>query len=168
MGNDWYDREAHKRVLSISDDTVKLLGGSGNGASPRRLLVSTIGDELKMAHPGTSHVIGISLKDRAAILPAGHMADAAYWYDTKTGKFISSTFYLAALPAWVQLFDASRPSEKFAGADWNISEAPGRSKHLPSPEDPALYDAIFDSPFGNELLETFAEKAIAAEALGTL
>ena len=166
MGNDWYDREAHKRVLSISDDTVKLVGGTGNGASPRRLLVSTIGDQLKMVHPGASHVIGISLKDRAAILPAGHTADAAYWYDTKTGKFISSTYYLAALPPWVQAFDASRPSEKFAGAEWDISGAPGRSKHLPRTVGPALYEAIFDSPFGNELLESFAETAIGAERLG--
>lgn len=91
IGNDWYDREEHQQVLSISDDTVRLLGATGPGASPKRLLVSTLGDELKMAHPGSSHVIGISLKDRSAILPAGHIADGAYWYDAKSGNFVSSS-----------------------------------------------------------------------------
>lgn len=166
MGNDWYDRQAQKRVLSISDDTVKLIGGSGSGASPRRLLVSTIGDQLKIAHPGTSHVIGISLKDRSAILPAGHMADGAYWYDTKNGNFISSTYYFADLPLWVKSFDARHPSDKLAGAEWTIAGAPAKSIHLPTTAGPGLYNAIFDSPFGNELLETFAEAAIAGEKLG--
>jgi predicted AlkP superfamily pyrophosphatase or phosphodiesterase len=166
MGNDWYDRESHKRVTSISDETEKVLGGSGSGASPRRLLVSTIGDELKMVHPESTHVIGISLKDRSAILPGGHMANAAYWYDTKTGNFVSSTYYFPELPAWVKAFDASRPSDKFAGSGWLISEAPSRSKRLPAAPGPELYSAIFGSPYGNELLEAFAEKAIAAENLG--
>lgn len=83
-GGYWYDRESRKRVLSVSDETVKVLGGNGDGASPHRLLVSTLGDEIKMAHLGSAHVVGISLKDRSAILPAGRMADAAYWYDAST------------------------------------------------------------------------------------
>ena len=167
MGNDWYDREEHKRVLSISDDSVKLLGGIGPGASPHRLLVSTIGDELKMAHAGEgTHVIGLSLKDRSAILPAGHMADAAYWYDTKTGNFVSSTYYYPDLPEWVKSFNANRPSDKFAGAEWVFSGAPSGGKRLPPMPGPELYAGIFDSPFGNDLLEKFAERAIAAENLG--
>src|SRR5208282_2635808 len=91
VGNEWYDRETGKVVASISDDATKLLGASGDGASPRRLLVSTLGDELKMAGGG-GKVIGISLKDRSAILPAGHMADGAYWFDPRAGSFVSSTF----------------------------------------------------------------------------
>lgn len=166
IGNDWYDRESHKQVLSISDDSVNLLGASGPGASPRRLLVSTIGDELKMMHPESTHVMGIALKDRGAILPGGHMADAAYWYDTKTGSFVSSTYYMAELPEWVKTFDSSRPSDKFAGANWFISGAPSKSRSLPATAGPALYAAIYYSPFGNELLEAFTEKAIAAEKLG--
>jgi predicted AlkP superfamily pyrophosphatase or phosphodiesterase len=166
IGNDWYDRGSQKRVLSISDDTVKLIDGSGSGASPRRLLVSTIGDQLKIAHPGISHVIGISLKDRSAILPAGHMADGAYWYDTKNGNFISSTYYFSDLPEWVKSFNERRPSDKFAGAEWAIAGAPAKSSHLPQAAGAGLYGAIFDSPFGNELLESFAEAAIAGEKLG--
>src|ERR1700689_4458710 len=98
VGNEWYDREAGKVVTSVSDETVQPLGG-GEGASPRRLLVSTVGDELKMARAG-SRVVGISLKDRAAILPAGHMANGAYWFDVHSGNFVSSTFYFPDLPGW--------------------------------------------------------------------
>lgn len=166
VGNDWYDREEHKRVFSISDDAVKPLGASGAGASPKRLLVSTIGDELKMAHPGSSHVIGISLKDRSAILTAGHMADGAYWYDTKSGNFISSTYYFPDLPEWVKSFDESHPSGKYAGAEWTITGGVSKARRLPTRPGPDLYGEIFNSPFGNELLEDFAEKAIAAEKLG--
>ena len=76
VGNDWYDREAGKMVTSVSDDSVKPLGGPGDtGASPRKMLVSTVCDELKMSNGGRSRVIGISLKDSSAILPSGHMAN---------------------------------------------------------------------------------------------
>ena len=164
IGNDWYDREEHQQVLSISDDTVRLLGATGPGASPKRLLVSTLGDELKMAHPGSSHVIGISLKDRSAILPAGHIADGAYWYDAKSGNFVSSTYYFADLPKWVKSFDDSRPSDNYAGAEWAVAGA--ASRRLPATPGPDLYGQIFASPFGDQLLEAFAEKTIAAENLG--
>ena len=102
-GNEWFDRTLGKTVTSVSDDSVQLLGGSSEGgASPRRLLVSTVGDELKIASGGKSHVIGISLKDRSAILPAGHMADGAFWIEAKTGNIVSSTYYFPELPAWVK------------------------------------------------------------------
>jgi len=77
VGNDWFERETGKSVTSVSDDAVKILGGAGageGGASPRRLLVSTVGDELKISDSGRSRAIGISMKDRSAILPSGHMA----------------------------------------------------------------------------------------------
>src|SRR5208337_173915 len=117
IGNEWYDREEGKSVTSVGDSQTKLLGGgSGAGSSPRRMLVDTVGDELKMAGP--SHVIGISLKDRAAILPAGHMADGAYWFDSKTGNFVSSSYYFADLPTWVKDFNSWRPADRYKGATW--------------------------------------------------
>src|ERR1700686_2174105 len=118
VGNDWFDRESGKNVTSVSDDSVKVLGGGGNsaGSSPRRLLVSTVGDELKIAGGSKPKVIGISLKDRSAILPAGHMANGAYWFDAKTGNFVSSTYYFADLPAWVQDFKNTRPADQYRGA----------------------------------------------------
>jgi predicted AlkP superfamily pyrophosphatase or phosphodiesterase len=98
VGNDWYDRALKRSVTSVEDPGTRLLGaGDAAGSSPHRLRVSTVGDELKMAHPG-SRVIGLSLKDRSAILMGGRMADLALWWDTKTGAFVSSTWYAASLP----------------------------------------------------------------------
>ncbi len=161
VGNDWYDRVSGKVVTSVSDDTVKTLGGSEeSGASPRRLLVSTVGDELKMANGGKSRVIGISLKDRAAILPAGHMANGAYWFDAKTGNFVSSTFYFNDLPDWVLEFNRERGVDKYAGAYWEPF------KRMATPAGPKLWGSLAASPYGNELVETFAERAISQERLG--
>src|SRR5260221_709669 len=78
LGNDWFDRDTGKSVTSVSDEAVRILGGTGEGgASPHRLLVSTVGDELKISDSGKSRVIGISMKDRSEILPSGTMPDAA-------------------------------------------------------------------------------------------
>ena len=156
IGNDWYDRASGKTVTSVSDDAVKLLGASGEGSSPRKLLVSTVGDELKMAGRG-SMVIGISMKDRSAILPSGHMADGAYWFDPRSGNFVSSTYYFAQLPDWVAAYNTARPADKYRGAKW--------LDHT-MPSDTSLYAAIEGSPFGNELVESFTERAIVAEKLG--
>jgi hypothetical protein len=120
------------------------------------MLVSTVGDELKMAGGG-GKVVGISLKDRSAILPAGHMADGAYWFDPRSGNFVSSTFYFPELPGWVGAYNASRPADKYRGAHW-LDHA--------LPADTSIYAALEGSPFGNELVETFAERAIQAEKLG--
>ena len=107
-----------KQVDCVADDSTKMLGGAGGaGFSPNRLLVSTVGDELKAATGGKAKVIGIAIKDRAAILPAGHAADAAYWYDSRSGEFVSSTFYLPELPAWVKEFNL-KALEKYKGAEW--------------------------------------------------
>ena len=92
VGNEWYDRATGKTVTSVSDDTVRMLGNEkALGASPRRLLVSTIGDELKRSGSTGSKVFGLSMKDRSAILPSGHMANGAFWFDDDTGHFVSST-----------------------------------------------------------------------------
>ncbi|PYQ13328.1 MAG: hypothetical protein DMF80_15595 [Acidobacteria bacterium] len=159
IGNDWYDRATGRSVTSVSDPAEKILGGAGEGASPRRMLVSTVGDELKIATGSRARVIGLSLKDRSAVLPAGHMADGAFWYDPQTGLFVSSTFYFAALPDWVAGFDAGRPADAFRGARW-------AGGSLPPEAGPALYGAVYSSPFGNELLEALAERAVEAERLG--
>ena len=139
VGNDWYDRSAGKNVTSVGDDTFKILGGSGDGgASPNRLLTSTVGDELKAATGGKARVIGILMKDRAAILPSGHAADAAYWFDSRNGNFVSSTFYFPDLPAWVKDFNL-KATAKYKGAQWEGGKLP---------DGPKLFSAIVSSPFG--------------------
>ena len=160
VGNDWFDRESGKNVTSVSDDSVKLLGGGdARGSSPRRLLVSTVGDELKIAGGNQPKVIGISLKDRSAILPAGHMADGAYWFDAKSGNFVSSTYYFDELPAWVRDFNAARPADRFKGAVW-------AGRKYPDEIGEKLYESLPESPFSNELIEALAERAVKAEKLG--
>src|SRR5579862_7962407 len=120
IGNEWFDRASGKKVTSVADASVQLLGGSENplGSSPRRMLVSTLGDEMKIADPRT-RVIGVSLKDRSAILPAGHMANGAFWFDNNSGNFVSSTYYFPDLPAWVKEFNGAHPADQYAGKEWN-------------------------------------------------
>src|SRR5882724_8782063 len=160
VGNEWFERSSGKRVTSVSDDSVKLLGGSSEGgASPRRLLVSTLGDEMKIASGGKTHVIGISLKDRSAILPVGHMADGAFWMEAKTGHVVSSTYYFPDLPAWVKDLNASKPADKYAGQEW-------AGHKMMQAADDGFYASLPPTPFSNEIIELIAERAIATEKLG--
>lgn len=160
IGNDWFEPASGKRITSVEDASVKLLGGSSEGgASPRRFLVDTIGDELKMASGGKSRVIGISLKDRSAILPAGHMADGAFWIEAKTGNVVSSSYYFPDLPAWTRDLNASKPADKYSGTTW-------LDHTLLKLGDAGYYASLPPTPFSNELIELIAERAIAADKLG--
>ena len=159
VANTWFDRGSGKTVTSVSDPTTKLVGGgTGEGSSPRRFLVDTVGDELKRASGGKSHVIGISHKDRAAILPAGHGADLAFWFIDGSGGFVTSDYYATALPAWARDFNASKPCQTYAGQKWLSHTIPATAEKQ--------CEAVTDSPYGNDLLERFAERALEAEQLG--
>ena len=107
IGNDWYVRDTKQTVTSVSNSKFAAVGGSATstGAAPLNLRTYTITDQLKMASP-KSKVISVSIKDRSAILPGGHLSDGTYWFDYNTGDFITSTFYMQQLPDWVQLFNA--------------------------------------------------------------
>ena len=118
VGNEWYDRESGKQVTSVSDDERNSSVPSGIGSSPRRLLVSTVGDELRISNNSKSKVIGISSKDRSAILPGGRMANGAFWFDVASGNFVSSTFYFPSLPAWAEKFNSSRTVDQWLGKSW--------------------------------------------------
>jgi predicted AlkP superfamily pyrophosphatase or phosphodiesterase len=158
IGNEWWDRSAKKRVTSVSDADCKLLGAAGDCASPKRLLQSTLGDELKMSGKG-GKVVGVSIKDRSAILPSGHMADGAYWVDGKTGNFVSSSYYFAALPNWVVEFNSSHAPDKYSGKEWMGTKLTPNS-------DPKFYSSLDATPWGNELILQFAQKAMIGEKLG--
>lgn len=159
-GNEWFERGSGKVVTSVSDDSVQLLGApGGGGASPRRLLGSTLGDELKIATKGKARVIGISLKDRSAILPVGHMADGAFWLDAKTGAIVSSTYYFPELPGWVKDLNASKPADRYSGYAWS-------GPALPKAGEKGFYAAIAATPVGNDIVETIAERAVISERLG--
>jgi predicted AlkP superfamily pyrophosphatase or phosphodiesterase len=171
VANAWFDRETGKDVASVSDPSVMLLGGRPNltGASPHRLIPSTVGDELKMDGKGVK-VIGVSIKDRSAILPAGHMADGAYWFDGATGNWVSSTYYFKDLPDWVKDYNKTRPADKFLGAEWvSFDGKPGSAepyKKMGAQPGPGFYTSLEATPFGNELIENMAERTIVAEQLG--
>jgi predicted AlkP superfamily pyrophosphatase or phosphodiesterase len=168
VGNEWLDRATGKTVTSVSDDDTQLLGGGENrkGASPHRLLVSTVGDELKLSDRAPAKIIGVSLKDRAAILPAGHMADGAYWFDSTTGNFVSSTYYFQQLPAWASEFNRQRAVDQYAGKAWTPAWGGTAFLTLPAKPGRQYWEACTATSFGNDMLETFAEAAIDGEKLG--
>lgn len=172
IGNEWYDRSLGRSITSVEDSETKLLGGApgATGSSPHNLLVSTVGDELKIADRNSSRVIGISMKDRAAILPAGRMADAAYWLDGTSGAFVSSTWYGSSLPVWVASFNQERQAEQYLGKIWMAagSDSAKAKPFLTMPSQPgkAYMTAFEETPWSNDLLESFAELAMQKENLG--
>ena len=172
VGNEWYDRESGKTVESITDfKETTLAAPNRRAASPRRFLVSTVADELKMAGR-RSKAIGISIKDRSAILTVGRMADGAYWFDRDTGNFVSSTYYFPELPEWVSSFNTARSVDRFLGKEWTpVSKVQDAAPatlfgKLPAARGRAYYSALLNSSWGNEILVDFAERAIDAEKLG--
>ncbi|HJU53221.1 MAG TPA: alkaline phosphatase family protein [Pyrinomonadaceae bacterium] len=196
VGNDWPDRDAGRFVTSVSDTTAVLLGGAEGdvASSPRRLLTSTLGDELRLQTNDRSKVIGVSSKDRSAILPAGRHASAAYWFNQRTGRMVSSNYYFNQLPAWVQSYNDTRPADKFFGARWerllpeseylrragldsppweNIGEVKGDTNAFPhivtggsTERDTTFYSALDFTPYSNDMLLAFAQQAITNERLG--
>ncbi len=121
VGNNWFDKQQQRMVYCSEDNSVSTVGSNGiNGKqSPKNMLVTTIGDELRLASNFRSKVIGVALKDRGSILPAGHSANAAYWYDVNSGNWITSTYYMNELPKWVSDFNAQKVVDKYYAKDWN-------------------------------------------------
>ena len=121
VSNDWYDLKSRTSIYCSSDPTVKTVGSSQEDVgrmSPRNLLSTTVGDELRVATNRSSRVFGISLKDRASIFPAGHSANAAYWFDGSSGNWVSSSFYMPKLPSWLTKYNATQPAMKYLKGDW--------------------------------------------------
>ncbi|MCC3153676.1 alkaline phosphatase family protein [Hymenobacter sp. BT770] len=120
IGNNWWERETGRGTYVTEDRTVQPVGGSvvAGQQSPRHLLTTTIGDELRLATNFQSKVIGLSMKDRGSILPAGNGANAAYWYDGENGAFISSTFYMKQLPEWVTKFNTEGRPAQYLSKPW--------------------------------------------------
>ncbi|MDP9171564.1 MAG: alkaline phosphatase family protein [Acidobacteriota bacterium] len=174
VGNEWYDRESKQTVTSVSDPATRLVGGIPGtehmpGASPRRMLVSTLGDEIKM-QGRKAKVIGISIKDRGAILPAGHMADAAYWFDPDCYRWITSTYYMDRLPDWAEEINRASPPGRALGASWFALDAkpndPPLCSMVAGKDDVPYCGSLEASPWGNEIIEEFAERAVVAEEMG--
>lgn len=191
-GNQWFDNYKKRTVYCVEDPNVQSVGVEASSAgkmSPVNLWTSTIGDEMKLASNFKSKVFGISIKDRGAIIPAGHSADGAFWYDSKSGNFISSTYYANNLPAWVTAFNGQHRVDSFYAKGWNLSL--GKSVYEANCDTDANayegtpfgasqkgfpytlsqfigkdYGKIASTPFGNDLVVEMAERALINEQLG--
>ncbi len=146
-GNEWWDYSLSQLVYCTGDDNTKTIGSNTDAGqmSPQNLLVTTIGDELKLATNFRSKVIGIALKDRAAILPAGHSANGAYWYDDKTGDWITSSYYMNDLPKWLKDLNAKKMVDQYFSQDWNTLYPLNTYVQSAPDEEPYEY-----SPFGSK------------------
>jgi len=187
VSNDWYSEVLGRNVYVTEDLSVKPVGAiTGNQMSPKNMVTTTITDMLKMSNQQASKVIGVALKDRGAILPAGHTANAAYWYDGSANAWVTSDFYMATLPAWVNALNAEKQAEKMMNKNWNLllpaetyknatadsvswetvyigEESPKFPHYLPYNGNS---EKIKGTPFGNTLTANFAKAAIANEELG--
>lgn len=188
VGNEWTDVATGKKVYCTDDSTVSTVGTTGKTGfmSPKNMWTSTITDQLKLAQNFKSKTIAIALKDRGAILPGGHSADGAYWYDSKEGRWITSSFYMQSLPKWVQAFNAEQRAQKYTKAGWNTlypiqtytSSGPDDSPYetkMAGETAPVFphtlqggnpLELIRTSPYGNTLTKDFAIQAMTEEKLG--
>lgn len=182
VGNNWWDRAAKKEHYSTSDDTVQTVGGTMGGQSARPLKVTTVGDELKMATNGRSKVVGISFKDRASILMAGHAADEVVWFDYGVGNFVTSTYYDTKLPDWADKFNKSKEMDSFLGKTWtpsmpeaayvNARNAPHEkgskmfAHTLAKEPSSKFYSSVVASAFGQNAVFDLVELAVKADKLG--
>ncbi|AMC11993.1 alkaline phosphatase [Lutibacter profundi] len=192
ISNNWYDKFSKKYIYCADDDRYSTVGAkSGGNKSPQRILTTTITDELRLSQNMKGKTIGIAIKDRAAILPAGHTATAAYWFEgNNEGKFITSTFYMNELPSWVIAFNNSGKANTYLNETWNtyydIStytesladnnpyEGLYKGKNTPTfPYNLAVlrklnnnYDLLKAVPQGNAITTDFAEATIIGENLG--
>ncbi len=192
ISNDWYDKELKKSIYCVDDSNYSGVGTqTGGNKSPARLLTTTVTDELRLAQNNKGKVIGISIKDRSAILPVGHTANAAYWIESKNdGKFSTSSFYMETLPGWVVDFNNRKLPEKYINQKWetlypiesytesiaddNLFEQSftGQEKAVFPYDLKALsaqnggYDVLKSTPFGNTLLFEFAKSAVQNEKMG--
>lgn len=191
IANNWYVRDLGRMIYCAEDSTVTAVGGSASSGniSPRNMYATTISDELRFASNKRAKTVGIAIKDRGAALPAGHMGDA-YWFDSQTGEFMTSTYYYDALPKWVKAFNKRELAQKYLSGKWetlfpietytqsiaddNPFEGPFIGMETAAfPYDlPALmenndnFGLISTTPFGNTLTLDMAYAALEGEQLG--
>ena len=189
IGNFWYSK-IMKKSTYCTDDTVSTVGSNSDAGkmSPRNMWVTTITDELRLATNFRSKVIGIALKDRGAILPAGHAANAAYWFDNANASFITSTYYMKALPDWVTRFNERKLPDQYLQQNWNtlypietyvqsttddkpyegyLPQEDNKFPHITANIVKDKYNTLRYTPYGNTLTLEMAKAAMEAEKLGT-
>lgn len=182
IANDWFNKRTRRMMYCVEDASVEGVGtkGAGGKRSPRNFIGANLADQMRLHY--RSKVVGISMKDRGAILPAGKKPNGAYWMDTKTGHFVTSTFYTAKLPKWVVGFNAEDRAGSYLGRTWDRllpesaytwgdrTEGEGILSGEKEPVFPHIIaksrSAITRTPFANELVIEFAKATLEAEKLG--
>lgn len=193
VSNNWYDLNQKRSIYCTQDDSVITIGSGSIGVgkmSPRNMLSTTVGDELRIASNLKSRVFGIALKDRASILPAGHAANAAYWFDGKSGNWVTSSFYGDKLPDWLSSYNKTQPAQKYLNGSWETLYK--INTYTASKEDNSPYEKLFAgkaspefpynlkelmelnggqglikaTPFGNTITKELAIELIKQEKLG--
>jgi predicted AlkP superfamily pyrophosphatase or phosphodiesterase len=187
VANQWYDRNRGLQEYCAADSSASLIGAGGPGRSPRNLIGSTVGDQLRRSTGGRSRVIAIAGKDRSAIMLGGHQASGAYWMEDSL--VVTSTYYMKELPEWVRRFNAAGRVTAYGGRNWERvlptsayavvgadyvaaeQDVAGMGRVFPHPLPPdssaRFLDAFRSSPFQNEVLLEFAKAAIDNEQLGS-
>lgn len=192
IANDWFERESGTILNCVDDNSVQAVGTTSNEGlcSPEHLKTNTITDQLKLTYP-TAKVISMSIKDRGAILPGGHMSDGSYWFDYSSGRFVTSSFFEPLLPTWVSDFNAKKFPDLYMQQTWNTlldialycESGPDDSpyEHLlvgkTKPTFPydlksmnsgtTNFEMFTETPFANTFLTDFAINSLKAENLGT-
>lgn len=191
IGNEWYDQNAAKGVYCVEDSTVKTVGSNNVSVgkmSPRNLLTSTVTDQLRIATNFRSKTIGVAIKDRGSILPAGHTANGSYWFDSNTGNWVTSTFYMEDLPQWVKDYNARKMPSEYLKKGWQTlnpieqytqstaDDVPWEGK-LPGAKKPVFpyelagfagdaFGTVTSTPWGNTITKEMAIEAVKGEKLG--
>jgi arylsulfatase A-like enzyme len=169
MDNEWWDPLKKRMVTSVEDESTRIVGlaAGAKGSSPHNLLAGALGDELKLATQGKSKVFSIALKDRAAVLPGGHAADAAYWIDQQSGAWITSTYYRDSLPKWAEDFNQSKRADKYLNQEWKDANGQVLRSTAPVAGKPSsFYLLVGSTPFANDHELDFARALITNEKLG--
>jgi predicted AlkP superfamily pyrophosphatase or phosphodiesterase len=177
FANEWWDPKVRRIVTSVEDEDTKPLGlpegaeGEKWSSSPHNLQTDTIGDELKLATGGRSKVFGVALKDRAAILPVGFSADAAFFLDPQSGAFVTSTYYMKQAPEWLVQFNTGKTRESYLNrevkdAEGNVLRSTAPTKNAKG-KDASFYDLVGPTPWGNDYTVDLLKQLIENEKLGT-
>lgn len=191
VGNEWFDPITRQSIYCVEDSTVKTVGSNNPSVgkmSPRNLLTSTVSDQLRIATNFRNKTIAVAIKDRGSILPGGHTANGSYWFDSKTGNWVTSTYYMDDLPQWVKDYNAKKMPSAYLQKGWQLllsADSYGQSSpddvdwegKLPGAKRPVFpYDlaglagdafgVVTDTPWGNTITKEMAIEAIKGENLG--
>ncbi|MCF2506814.1 alkaline phosphatase family protein [Dyadobacter sp. CY107] len=191
VGNEWFDPIAKQSIYCVEDSTVRTVGSNNltvGKMSPKNLLTSTVSDQLRIATNFRNKTIAVAIKDRGSILPGGHTANGSYWFDSKTGNWVTSTYYMDDLPKWVKDYNAKKMPSAYLQKGWQLllsADNYGQSSpddvdwegKLPGAKRPVFpYDlaglagdafgVVTDTPWGNTITKEMAIEAIKGENLG--